>query len=762
MSEVNRDIYPAGITGLHGIEIVSRNLNYYIDGNEWEPSIAVSQSMNPQAPFNRIDYVVPSYNETPARWIVEEYTRQVQKIGLTYIGTGTNFGNSNQYYNGSVDTIFIGAPGHMYYSYATLRKTSRTSFVVNCQSHYHANQYDILSGVNMQNILGVVCVGFTDGSACSLKYYLDNVLSITQTPSCIFMQVFYGHPDDSNVRRNIAPIDLSELQFTYWLLSGSPAVLTKSNATFYQGFPWAVGRNYTYLNAGTHPLKSALVAPSLIFPVIACIQGGEGRSFTWATTPTINANNSMTVIGGGYGEYYTLGTPGEGDVYYTFLTQKGIDDAMKVAATYGLPFAIDFPDDVHNLYSTTGLITYMPKANEGGYFDGAYEVLTVGSTLNPDLSLANLEIWTGGVHAPYDDRYYDPSIPIPIEEIELTHPTISPIGSFNQTYILNKAEVDSIQDYIYGADDTTLENFLKGISNFGGSPMDAFISLHMWPFDVRDFVTGSTTAKLVVGRTTISDGGGDVIGYVMPPDANGIIDCGHFHIDEVFESFLDYEPYTTINLFIPFVGSVDLAPSLYMGKTVSVKIICDWITGAMTAVVYADGIPLVYQQGIGAVSLSMTGDNHSRTAGDVLGGLIGAGASAVGAVAAAKTGNLSAALNFGTKAAEMAASAWNDYGRTDFNQAGSSSPMCSMYMPMYCYITISRPKLLYDDDMMEAFAEGVGFADSRISSLAAEGSSGSGIVVGAPVRVSFSGSVQPTPSEIDSILQALSTGVFPS
>ena len=770
MSEVNRAVYPARPVTLTGLEITQPSLNdttYYPNDTDRDESICISQSMSPNAPYNNLGFYLPIDNNGESHF--EQLSKSIQKIGLYYTQALNQFGDQNQ-----TPTD----PSGQIWDYAAWALSYRRKPYVGGQyvNNLKPQNYYFVTGLDLQAALCVVCVRFTSDRYCSLKYYLDHKddYLASDTPSSLFMIGLFGG-ENTTSRQSFAPFDTVPYEFIQWARDENN-VVTKNVSpggkctTKYPIAMFHSTSKFTDLAAPGNRNVDGLNPRCLIFPLVGCLFG-EGTQYTpssmsdwWTATPRQNYS-SLIIVGGREGEHYTIEDRGvvPNVQIRTVLTQAAFDKVLSIAATYGLPFSTDFPTGYNDFYSAAnGLTTYIPIANEGGYFDGKFELLTQSGVLNPELSPASAEQWDGGMTAPFNDRYYDPSIPVPIEEIELTHPTISPIGSFNQTYILNKSEVDSIQDYIYGADDTTLENFLKGISNFGGSPMDAFISLHMWPFDVRDFVSGANTAKLVVGRTTISDGGGDVMGYVMPPDANGIIDCGHFHIDEVFESFLDYEPYTTINLFIPFIGSVDLAPSLYMGKTVSVKIICDWITGAMTAVVYADGIPLVYQQGIGAVSLSMTGDNHSRTAGDVLGGLIGAGASAVGAVAAAKTGNLSAALNFGTKAAEMAASAWNDYGRTDFNQAGSSSPMCSMYMPMYCYITISRPKLLYDDDMMESFAEGVGFADSRISSLAAEGSSGSGIVVGAPVRVSFSASVQPTPSEIDSILQALSTGVFPS
>lgn len=762
MSEVNRSVYPAGTTGLHGLEVCSYHLDHFLDDEPWNDSIAIAQSMSERAPFNVIDFITTL--DGGLTFTVQESRREVQKIALAYIGSGTNFGQQNQYYNGSVSGVNISDPGGIYYSYATLRKTARTSFVQSCQNYYRPAQYDILTGADLQSILGVICVGYDDGQTMSsFKYYLDHKddPSFTYYPSSIFMLGLYGNTGDSNARRGIAPIDLSEAEVKYWTYSGSPAAHSTSSVKCYQAFPWAVSGGYTCIDAGANPLKVPIFSPALIFPLIGCINGNRGYLYTWATSPAVSSTQATVIIGGGNGTMYTPYK--DGAFLKIHLLPAAFDRVFSTAATYGIPFTTEFPADAHSLFSTEGITTYMPIANAGGYYDGQFETLTIDDTVSRDLSPANRELWEGGIHAPYNGRAYDPTIPIPVDQIDLTQPSVSPIGSFNKTYILNKQEVDAIQAYIYGADDSTLENFLKGISNFGANPMDAFISLHMWPFNVREFVTASATAQVTVGRTPISDATyGDVIGFIMPTNAKAVVDCGTYRIKPKFNSFLDYEPYTTINLYIPFVGTVDLAPSLYMGKRVNVRLICDWVTGATTAVVYADGIPLVYQQGVGAVSISMTGDNHSKTAGDVIGGVIGAAGSAVGAVAAAKTGNFGTAAQFAGKAVEMGSQAFMDYGKTDFTQAGSSSPMCSLYMPMYCYLTISTPKLLIDGEDLAQWAHGVGYADSRVSTLAAEGSSGDGIVMGSPVRISFTGSVQPTPGEIDRILQMLSEGVFPS
>ena len=727
----------------------------------WDDSIAVSQSTTINAPFNTIDYIFVDSNDVIHR---SKYRKNLQKIALYGFTSWDTSGNFSYYNSGAQSTMdfwhiaakrrkggndaFNGSLG----AYST---TYNNQVWSQLRTNWDSTRYYLVTGLNPQKCLGVIYVGFYSGGSCtycSLKDYLTNYSALT--PNFAFMVVYIERPSGYSSYHAVAPIDMQPREYKLFKRVDNDTGDSFNFGEFIDAYPGYMTKgvskksNYNY---GTYKT----ITNANAFPLCG-LNCGYYTKRNW--TQGLNELHGVPVFGAAE-DNYTITY--DGSIFTTELTEEAIRLLPNMAATYGLPFTDDYITDEYNLY-TGNKKTYMPYSNAYGYYNGSYELLTDNGVVSEDLSPENATLWEDGIEGMWEDRTYTPKEPEPIDSVDLTEPAITPVGSFNKTFILNKQEVDSIQDYIYGADDTTLENFLKGISNFGGSPMDAFISLHLWPFDVRSFVTASTTAPVVVGRTTISPSPqGDVIGYLMPTDAKAVVDCGSFMIEPKFESFLDYEPYTTINLFIPFIGSVDLPPSLYMGKKVAVKLICDWITGATTAVIYADGIPLIYQQGVGAVSISMTGDNHSRTAGDVIGGLIGAGASAVGAVAAGYTGQWGMAAKLGFNAAEQLSEARNDYGKTDFTQAGSSSPMCGLYMPMYCYITISRPKLLYNAAAMAEYARGVGYADSRVTTLAAEAAAGSGIVVGAPVRVSFSGSVYPTPGELEEIVAALASGVFP-
>lgn len=71
-------------------------------------------------------------------------------------------------------------------------------------------------------------------------------------------------------------------------------------------------------------------------------------------------------------------------------------------------------------------------------------------------------------------------------------------------------------------------------------------------------------------------------------------------------SFLDYAPYTTSQLYIPYCGCVNIEPDIYVGKTLNVRYLVDWITGACTALVYANNDIIDQISGQMAITVSLS------------------------------------------------------------------------------------------------------------------------------------------------------------
>lgn len=77
-------------------------------------------------------------------------------------------------------------------------------------------------------------------------------------------------------------------------------------------------------------------------------------------------------------------------------------------------------------------------------------------------------------------------------------------------------------------------------------------------------------------------------------------------VDPEYFSFMDYAPYTTISLYIPFCGSLDLDPAIYMGHTVTVRLYIDYLTGSCTGVVLRDGLAVDTISGSCGVTIPLT------------------------------------------------------------------------------------------------------------------------------------------------------------
>ena len=123
------------------------------------------------------------------------------------------------------------------------------------------------------------------------------------------------------------------------------------------------------------------------------------------------------------------------------------------------------------------------------------------------------------------------------------------------------------------------------------------------------------------------------------------VNCGSVWLTEYFGNVFDYEPFTEVSLFLPFIGVVDLSVSDVMRGRIAVKYTVDVFTGACIAQVGVerDGSGGVLYQFTGsvAVGLPISGISYNTLFSSVLGmatSLAGAAASPTAAPAAVMSG----------------------------------------------------------------------------------------------------------------------------
>ena len=307
-----------------------------------------------------------------------------------------------------------------------------------------------------------------------------------------------------------------------------------------------------------------------------------------------------------------------------------------------------------------------------------------GNSSNPNMQWEN----------PWSSAGYDPSDPNSYtDKIELSKPGLTTTGIFNRTFALTATSVKNLADYLWNADESIFNEIVKGLSLMGGNPIDGLIDLRLYPFDVSAKAGGGNTKSIVVGRTDTKVNGLEINEY------NAVLELGSCTFHEKFGNFLDYEPFTTASLYIPYVGIVPISTADFMGQTISCKMVVDITTGSCTAVVFANEIPIIYKNGNIGVEIPMTGTNSAEYASRIAGGLT-SGATDVALGAASKSvGQVVSGVG---SIADSALSVNN----TMYNTAGSSSPACGLWQPQNCYFIIQRPVPI----VPENYGHNVGYA----------------------------------------------------
>ena len=107
------------------------------------------------------------------------------------------------------------------------------------------------------------------------------------------------------------------------------------------------------------------------------------------------------------------------------------------------------------------------------------------------------------------------------------------------------------------------------------------------------------------------------------------IDCGTLNVEEFWGAYLDYEPYTKAEIFLPFIGVHQIAIDDIMNKSVHIKYHIDLLSGGCACEIKCGGSVLYTFIGSCAVSIPVTGSDWTNLINGVL-----SAASAIGTMVA--------------------------------------------------------------------------------------------------------------------------------
>lgn len=441
-----------------------------------------------------------------------------------------------------------------------------------------------------------------------------------------------------------------------------------------------------------------------------------GRSFMWngnAPDPKINSKSSHEKKSNySFDVYYCAIAPGSGQVYvnsnvplnppsdsfdcaYLLLkygkeTEKGIDGVgTQDGATVPDLSGANSIDDVLNILKNTlpntfnNSITNSVPQPDGSIKDYTYVPISLPNTNNAN----NPQPETGGQTQAKPqvnpntspDTLLDlitkllgtkPDTPNPPDTGSGNTPNVVlPTGSANalfKIYNPSQAELNSFGAWLWSS------NFVDQLLKVFNNPMESIIGLHK-----------VYASPLIGGTSNIKVGYLDSgVNSKFVSNQYTKIDCGTVNLQEYFGNVFDYSPYTSIELYLPCVGFVQLDVSNVMRSSINISYTVDVLTGACLAEVN------VKRDNSGGVLYSYSGNCASQyplSSGSYMGivsSVIGVAGSIVGTVAS------------GGSLAPLALGATNGLlnAKTHVQHSGSLSGNSGVMGGKIPYLIITRPQ----------------------------------------------------------------------
>ena len=341
----------------------------------------------------------------------------------------------------------------------------------------------------------------------------------------------------------------------------------------------------------------------------------------WTTSTWTNDNQPQVT-----GQPYFQGVRGK--ITSGLLALYKIDGIQDGKLKYGIKNTATFFDLEYSTDGRTWTQTdefpfdfiYRKRKNELGTFSYAL------SEWNTDIPR-----WSNEEDA---DDYINGNKPIEDSEnwseISSQYPTGNPTGTaehhtqfgevftrniFSQLYLCNTGGLYEISNALFDYDVTTLsglwEDIKKGVEMYGSNPIEVVQGLRFYPVDLSQYFTSISPQQYIYFGAYKLEMQNAVQKVIY---CNGYIDLGSLDIKRSFNDWRDFEPYTKLSIYLPYVGTFPLDVKKYYGKNVLIRYFIDLRTGACTACLIADGVLLDWFDGVIGTDMPITLTDYSSYA----------------------------------------------------------------------------------------------------------------------------------------------------
>lgn len=260
-------------------------------------------------------------------------------------------------------------------------------------------------------------------------------------------------------------------------------------------------------------------------------------------------------------------------------------------------------------------------------------------------------------------------------------------AGFVTIYRPSLVQLKNLAGYMWNSDLFDLDTYKKLYAN----PMDCILGLSVVPVDPG--TAGSTPVRVGNLSTGVS--------MDVAATEHVILNCGSVDINHYSGSALDYEPYTKIQIYLPYIGFRELSTDEVMGGSVEVEYHVDILSGAMMCYLRARGRVIGQYSGSCSAQLPISANDMSA----IITGAISIAAS-VGSMIATKGGSVGAeAANIASTVVSMKPHVQKSGSCSGVaGHLGSRTPYLIIHRPNQCYPYgkshyVGLPSVIYQKEM---------------------------------------------------------------
>lgn len=312
----------------------------------------------------------------------------------------------------------------------------------------------------------------------------------------------------------------------------------------------------------------------------------------------------------------------------------------------------------------------------------------------------------------------------PIDFPDLPSISVAEAG-FISIWTPELSELRRLASFMWCADPLKIDFWKQMITN----PIDLILGLQLLPFDVPAEGVGRVTLGLIDSK----------IDMHYTDQQFHEIDCGELELAEYWGAFLDYGPFTSLDIFLPYIGVKTLNVNDCMPKTIHVKYYVDIVTGTCVAMVKCDDSLFYHFNGSCASQVPVTSGQAQQLFGQALG-------AAVKIAAGAATGGIAGAL---ASTVGVASAAAQSGGTAGTDRSGTISGTAGFMDTQTPYLIVTRPRQAVPEAQNELTGY-PSFINVQLSTL--EGYT--------EVQVAHLHNMSCTATEVEEITQLLQEGVI--